>query len=119
MTENNDKGNGPLRISVEEAKARKDSGQPIIIIDVDDPDSYAGRDRKISGARRIDPRDLAEATEELPSDQAILAYCTCPNEETSASVAFFLRKNGGEAYAIAGGLEAWRDAGFPLETKEA
>jgi rhodanese-related sulfurtransferase len=33
-------------------------------------------------------------------------------------VAFFLRKQGYEAYAIRGGLEAWREAGYPLEEKE-
>jgi rhodanese-related sulfurtransferase len=33
-------------------------------------------------------------------------------------VALYLRKQGYDAYAIRGGLEAWRDAGFPTEEKE-
>jgi rhodanese-related sulfurtransferase len=33
-------------------------------------------------------------------------------------VAFFLRKRGYKAYAIKGGLDAWREAGYPVEEKE-
>lgn len=33
-------------------------------------------------------------------------------------MAFFLRKQGYEAHAIRGGLDAWRDAGRPVEPKE-
>jgi rhodanese-related sulfurtransferase len=41
-----------------------------------------------------------------------------PNAETSTSVAFFLRKQGYTANAIRGGLEAWKEAGYPLEEKD-
>jgi rhodanese-related sulfurtransferase len=34
-------------------------------------------------------------------------------------VALFLRKQGYQAFAIEGGLDAWNDAGFPVEEKEA
>jgi rhodanese-related sulfurtransferase len=34
-------------------------------------------------------------------------------------VALFLRDQGYEAYAIEGGLEAWKDAGYPVGEKEA
>jgi len=33
-------------------------------------------------------------------------------------VALFLRKQGYEAHAITGGLDAWREAGYPAEEKE-
>jgi rhodanese-related sulfurtransferase len=33
-------------------------------------------------------------------------------------VALFLRKKGYDAYAIEGGLDAWLEAGYPLEKKE-
>jgi rhodanese-related sulfurtransferase len=112
-----EKGNEPLRVSVDEARARTNAGNSVIV-DVDDPDSFSQRDRKIVGARRIDPRDIAEDYEKLPEDRVVFTYCTCPNEETSASVAFFLRKQGKEAYAIKGGIDAWRDAEYPLEAKE-
>lgn len=34
-------------------------------------------------------------------------------------MAFFLRQQGYEAYAVRGGLDAWREAGYPTERKEA
>jgi len=34
-------------------------------------------------------------------------------------VAHYLRKKGYRAYAIDGGLEDWREAGYPIEEKEA
>jgi rhodanese-related sulfurtransferase len=71
----NNNGNEPLRISVGEAKARNDSGNTVIV-DVDDPGSFAEREEKITGARRIDPRDVADDYAKLPEDRAILAYCT-------------------------------------------
>jgi rhodanese-related sulfurtransferase len=33
-------------------------------------------------------------------------------------VALFLRNQGYQAYAIKGGLEAWHEAGYPVEEKE-
>lgn len=33
-------------------------------------------------------------------------------------MALFLRKQGYQAYAIQGGLEAWYEAGYPVEDKE-
>jgi len=33
-------------------------------------------------------------------------------------VAFFLKKQGYEANAIRGGLEAWHEAGYPIEEKD-
>lgn len=33
-------------------------------------------------------------------------------------MAFFLRNQGCEAYAIKGGLAAWREAGYPVEPKQ-
>jgi rhodanese-related sulfurtransferase len=110
-------GNNQLRASVDEARARVDA-QHAVIVDVDDPDRYTQRNEKIVGARRIDPRDIAEDFEALPKDRPIFAYDTCPNEETSAGVALYLRKQGYEAYAIRGGIDAWREAEYPFEAKE-
>lgn len=33
-------------------------------------------------------------------------------------MAFFLRNQGYEAYAIQGGLAAWQEAGYPVEPKQ-
>jgi rhodanese-related sulfurtransferase len=33
-------------------------------------------------------------------------------------VAYFLREKGYKSFAIKGGLEAWKEAGFPVKEKE-
>jgi rhodanese-related sulfurtransferase len=38
-------------------------------------------------------------------------------DELSARAALFLRKQGYEAWALEGGLEAWIEAGYPTETR--
>ncbi len=53
----------------------------------------------------------------LPADLEVIAYCTCPNEETSARIATFLRNHGRQAWALRGGLAAWRTSGFAMEPK--
>ena len=70
---------------------------------------------KIRGAERIDPDDIEDVCQGLPEERTILTYCTCDNDEISAKVAYFLRKRGHDAYAIEGGLPAWREAGCPVQ----
>lgn len=40
------------------------------------------------------------------------------HEETSARAALMLRQKGFRAFALEGGFEGWKEAGYPLETKE-
>jgi rhodanese-related sulfurtransferase len=57
--------------------------------------------------------------EELPGELDIIAYCTRPDEATSARVALFLREHGYRAWALAGGYRAWRESGYPIDSKAA
>ena len=107
----------PLRIPLDEAKAAYDRGDALIL-DVVDAGAYGHVADAISGAERIDPDNIEEAFRQLPQERTILPYCTCDNDEISAKVAYFLRQHGYDAYAIAGGLPAWREAGYPLQEKE-
>jgi len=82
---------------------------------------------RIPGAIYVSPRDVLDPNRHaadvlknlppLPRDRVIIAYCTCPEEEASAKLAGYLRQDGYEAWAIRGGLPAWRAARFALETK--
>ena len=70
----------------------------------------------LPGALRIGPDDLKSRRETIPRDRDIVLYCTCPSEETSAKVAMELRKLGvRRVRPLRGGLQGWRDAGYPLE----
>ena len=106
----------PLRMSVETFRARQETGEVAIVLDVRGPRDWEQSGAKISGALRaypeirIDPR--------WPKDRLILAFCAWPREATSVQVALQLRERGfTEAYALLGGFDAWRSAGFPVELK--
>ncbi len=70
----------------------------------------------LPGALRIGPEELKLRRELIPHDRDIVLYCTCPSEETSAKVAMELRRLGVQRVRpLRGGLQGWKDAGFPLE----
>lgn len=107
----------PLRMNPDEAKGVYDRGDALVL-DVVDAGAYPHVAYEIRGAERIDPDDIEDVYQRLPEKRTILSYCTCDNDEISARVAYFLRKQGYNAYAIAGGLPAWREAGYPVEEKD-
>ena len=73
----------------------------------------------LPGAVRIGPSELKQRRREIPRDRDVVVYCTCPSEETSARVAMDLRKIGiTRVRPLRGGLQGWRDAGYPLEMVE-
>ena len=52
----------------------------------------------------------------IPKDRDIVAYCSCPNEVTSARVArVFQRKGFTRIRPLLGGIEAWRGQNYPME----
>ncbi len=70
----------------------------------------------LQGALRIGPNDLKLRKEMIPLDRDIVLYCTCPSEETSAKVALELRRMGiRRVRPLRGGLQGWKDAGYPLD----
>jgi hypothetical protein len=53
---------------------------------------------------------------ELPKDKLIVPYCACSAEQISARAVQELKKQGFEnAAALVGGLDAWTEAGLPVE----
>jgi rhodanese-related sulfurtransferase len=71
----------------------------------------------LPGALRIGPDELKKSRDIIPRDRDIVLYCTCPSEETSAKVAMELRRMGvRRVRPLRGGLQGWKDAGYPLES---
>lgn len=109
------------RITVEElqmmvADAKAAGLKEPFIVDLRHPLDYLPDPRVIPGAVRILPGELEKHCEILPRDRDVILYCTCPNEETSASLAKRLGKLGvHRVRPLKGGFEGWRDAGLPLE----
>jgi rhodanese-related sulfurtransferase len=106
----------PLLMNVETFRSVRESDGDVILLDVRGARAWDGDSVSIPGALRaypelrIDPR--------WSKDRLILAVCSESEEATSALVARHLRERGFQsAYALIGGVEAWRSAGFPVELK--
>jgi len=87
-----------------------DAGE-IDLIDVREPHEWeAGR---IAGARHIELERLAGRADEVPRDRPVVFQCRLGNRSAMATAAF--RASGWKAFNLAGGIQAWADAGLPLD----
>jgi len=104
------------RITPEELRSRMDSDEKVIVLDLRNPLDVKMERFRIPGAFHAVPELLGE-NGDVPRDQEIVLYCTCPNEATSARVAKQLRQLGiTRVRPLAGGFDAWRERGFPIES---
>jgi len=97
-----------------------EAGKAPTILDARKSDSYEQLPLKIPGSVRVVPEDLVNSMAGLELDPAhpVVAYCSSPDEETSARVARELRKMGfKDVRILKGGLGAWTNAGLPIETR--
>jgi len=90
---------------------------PPIVIDVRGEAGIQVDPRRIPGALPIPLKALQERRAELPfesGEREIILYCSCPNEVSAALAAQALVARGFKrARPLAGGLEAWVEAGHP------
>jgi membrane protein DedA with SNARE-associated domain/rhodanese-related sulfurtransferase len=104
------------RLDPGELKGMMDSGKKVFIVDLRHPLDYLPDPRVLPGALRISPDDLVRRNAELPRDQDIVLYCTCPSEATAAKTAMRLRQVGiHRVRPLLGGFDEWRKLGYPLE----
>jgi len=83
-----------------------------LVLDVRQRDEYERG--HVPGALHILAGDLPERLAELPRDRPIVTMCSAGYR--SAVAAGLLRRAGfGDVTSIAGGLPAWRAAGYPVE----
>jgi membrane protein DedA with SNARE-associated domain len=100
-------------ITPEELKRKIDAGEHILIVDVRHPSDIEGDPYVIPGAIRIST--VAEQQPAFSGDGEIVAYCTCPNEASSARAALNLRQRGMKRVRpLSGGFDAWRGRGYPV-----
>jgi rhodanese-related sulfurtransferase len=106
------------RITIHELKRKMDRKEEVVIIDTRAGHSYIGSSVKIKGAIHLTLDELQARMGELPKHKEIIPYCTCPDEATSASMAWTLRENGFQKVRpLIGGFDAWEKAGYPVEPK--
>ena len=103
-------------MSMEEVRRRITTGdRDLVILDIRERDAYdAGH---IPGARHLARGQLElRVDQELPDPTARILTC-CEFGKISTLAAATLRTMGfNRAVALDGGLKAWREAGYPLET---
>lgn len=106
-----------VRIDPQSLWKRIRAGEAITIVDL----RYAREadlvGAKVPGAIQILPAELSLRSQEIPPDQEVILYCSCPNEATSARTAMRLKSRGvREIRPLLGGFEGWVKAGLPVES---
>lgn len=105
------------RISVDELHRRIDAGETPLVVDVRSHTARSLEPRHIPGALHLPMHGFEGHIRELPRDREIILYCSCPNEASAAQVAKLLMNSGfSRVRPLLGGLDAWIEAGHPVET---
>jgi rhodanese-related sulfurtransferase len=108
---------GMPRVTIEELALALAGEAPPIVIDVRGEAGIQVDPRRIPGALPIPLKTLQERGAALPFNDGgreVILYCSCPNEVSAALAAQALLARGlKRARPLAGGLEAWVEAGHP------
>ncbi|HEY3553929.1 MAG TPA: rhodanese-like domain-containing protein, partial [Casimicrobiaceae bacterium] len=60
--------------------------------------------------------DAIARLDDFPDDREIVVYCSCPNEVSARRAAqILLQKGYRRVRPLAGGIDAWVKAGYPVE----
>jgi membrane protein DedA with SNARE-associated domain/rhodanese-related sulfurtransferase len=103
------------RITVPELRDLIDAGQELVILDVR-PREVRAQDGIIPGAISAHPEDIDPIIKSYCPNTEIIVYCACPNEESAATAARHLKQVGFKKIRpLLGGIEAWVEAGHPIE----
>ena len=104
------------RITVAELRKLQTDGEPVLVVDLR-PAGELGVERyKIPGALHLTLEEIEERHREIPRDRLVVIYCSCPNEASSAKMAYLLHRKGvTQVRPLLGGIDAWREQDFPVE----
>jgi rhodanese-related sulfurtransferase len=84
------------------------------LVDVREPYEYeAGH---IAGVKHIELEHLARRAEEIDKGRPVVFHCRMGRRSALATEAF--AASGYDSYNMAGGIQAWADAGLPLEPED-
>lgn len=81
------------------------------LVDVREP--YEWDEGRIPGARHIELERLAARAGEIDRERPVVFQCRLGARSAMATAAF--RASGWDAYNLTGGIQAWADAGLPLD----
>ena len=95
-------------MTVDELHQWREAGQPHMLLDVREPFEHAST--RIEGSVLIPMGSVMQQLDQLPKDRPIVVQCQSGGR--SARVTAALRQKGYDALNLAGGIQAWRMAGF-------
>jgi len=87
------------------------------VLDVRRSATHAQAVDTIPGAAWRDPAQIEEWSAEIDKSEPVVVFCV-HGLDIGQSTALALRARGIDARYLSGGMEAWREAGRPLEAKE-
>ena len=87
-----------------------------LVLDVRRAGAYQQADSMLPDARWRDPASVGSWAEALPADREIVVYCV-HGHEVGRATALRLRAAGLRARYLRGGIDGWRAAGHPVQTK--
>ena len=103
------------RMTVDELRELFDAGTPTTVVDVRSPLSQAATGR-IPGAITVNVTNMPLELLAVPLTNEVVVYCACPNEASAVKVAQALKQRGFQRVRpLAGGIDAWIDAGHEVE----
>lgn len=104
------------RLEPAELKQQLEAGESVFIVDLRHPLEMVADPYTLPGAVRVSPDAIASRIHEIPRDQDVILYCTCPNEATAAKTAMQLHRLGIERVRpLRGGYDEWKRLGFPVD----
>lgn len=99
------------QITAAQLKERLDKGEKITIIDA----RHDVGGQIVKGAIHVPMDKLEDWAKGVDKDAMIVTYCTCPHDEAADAEVEKLRQMGFKnSFALSGGLEAARIAGFEV-----
>ena len=105
------------RITVDDLYRAMGAKPPPVVFDIRSSEKRKLDPYIIPGALFADERQLDEILANYARDQKLVIYCSCPNEISAAWMAKRLAEAGfQDVVPLLGGIDAWRDAGRPLES---
>ncbi len=105
------------RITVSELRERQAAGENLVILDLRPGVELHLDPSLIPGAVHLAVDEVEQRHQEIPRDREVIVYCSCPNEVSSARVALLLHRKGiTRVRPLLGGIDAWRELNYPLET---
>jgi rhodanese-related sulfurtransferase len=95
------------------------SNRDVAIVDVRQPLDLLGDSVIIPGAKWFAPRAVLDDPSLISGNKILIVYCTCPSDKTSLVVVRRALEMGlSQIKLLKGGLDGWREKGYPVEPYE-